>query len=157
MIPQPKYNIGQTVYHAHANWSAKRMPCPDCLGSAQWSVTTPAGETFQVACNTCNEGWHSSGLINDYNYYPSVTAITIGSVRIDTNDENPISYMCVETGVGSGSIHDERYLFATRDEAMVCALKESTESMERRKAEQEKKLKQSKRKNIYKPKKGAQP
>jgi enhancing lycopene biosynthesis protein 2 len=43
--------------------------------------------------------------------------LTIGSVRIDTNHESPIEYMCVETGVGSGSVWDERQLYASREEA----------------------------------------
>lgn len=48
---------------------------------------------------------------------PCVRSLTIGSIRIDTNDSDPVSYMCAETGVGSGNIYSEQTLFATQDAA----------------------------------------
>jgi len=55
-------------------------------------------------------------------FAPSVEVLTIGSVRVDTHDiEHPVSYMCRETGVGSGQIHCEADLFHTREEAQAAA------------------------------------
>lgn len=53
-------------------------------------------------------------------YY--VRELTIGSVRIDTAGKEPISYMCSETGIGSGNVYPESYFYATRVEADVAAI-----------------------------------
>ena len=90
-MQQPLYAIDQEVYAASATWSPTRIPCPDCLGIAVWSVTTPAGETFEVRCHTCNEGYHSSGTIREYGHQAKVERLTIGSIRVNTHDENPVS------------------------------------------------------------------
>jgi len=59
---------------------------------------------------------------------PSVSKLTIGSVRVDTSDERGTSYMCIETGVGSGSIYYESDLFSTHDEAMTVATLKAAEA-----------------------------
>ena len=41
--------------------------------------------------------------------------------------DSPVSYMCHETGVGSGSIYDERNLFPTKEEAIAFAQAEADE------------------------------
>lgn len=149
----PKYEINQEVYGAHAYWLPDNVTCPDCLGTTNWSVTTPAGETFQVRCHTCNEGWYSSGKVRVYSYRPQVERLTIGSIRIDTNDEKPISYMCVETGVGSGTIHHEETLFPTYDEALAKAITLSDQYAKQKQEEEEKSRKRKKKEMVYKPKK----
>ncbi len=150
---QPKYAIGDSVYGAHAAWLPDKVACPDCLGSAKWSVTTPAGETFEVRCHTCNEGWESSGKVRVYDWRPTVQALTIGSVRMDTNDENPISYMCKETGVGSGTIHHEKKLFLTYDEAWANAGELAKQYSLDTQEQQEKDRARKKKDMVYKPKK----
>jgi len=48
----------------------------------------------------------------------TVRKLTIGSVLIDTHeDRGPVSYMCRETGIGSGSIYYESKLFASKADA----------------------------------------
>lgn len=151
MLPvNPKFNIGDTVYAAYANWDARQVKCPDCLGTAEWTVTAPSGESWQVRCNTCNKGWHSSGYIGSYDYLPEMRELTIGSVRIDTNDENPISYMCVETGVGSGTIHYEKTLFGSKELAMEYAIAMAKDSRARKIENDEKSRTRNKKERIYK-------
>lgn len=127
-IPTPKYRIGQKVFHASTFRTTGKYPCPDCLGSGKWEVTTPAGSKMIAGCQRC--GPHSStdipSLVYEA-YAPSVQSLTIGSVQIDTAAlqsswrEDPVRYMCVETGVGSGSVYDEKKLFATEEEALRVA------------------------------------
>jgi len=92
-------------------------------------VTSPAGETYAFSCPRCCYQYSDREQLSlSYiTFHPYVKTLTIGSVRIDTHDENPVSYMCRETGVGSGSIYNENSLYPTHDEAMAAA-KEQAES-----------------------------
>lgn len=116
----PKYEIGQLVYFGHGDIGEHYVECPDCRGSCVWSVTTPAGDTFEVPCSTC-EYERPAGRIRTYEPQGEVKTLTIGSIRIDTADDNPVQYMCIETGVGSGAIYYERDLFVDQDEAAAHA------------------------------------
>jgi hypothetical protein len=148
---QPKYSIGQTVYGAYANYEQVRQTCPHCLGSKEWSVKTPAGEEFSIPCHTCEEGWFSTGSIRIWKDAPRVETLTIGSIRIDTHDERSISYMCQETGIGSGSIHYEDLLFMTYKEALEVATEQAFKNATARTAEQREREAKEKKKSRNKP------
>lgn len=117
-----KYDIGDTVWYANITTETKQHDCPDCLGSREWSCTSPAGGTFPVPCPRCSAQYQSSDALNlKYSVWtPTARRLTIGSVRVDTSDEGH-QYMCRETGVGSGSIYRENTLFETEAEALASA------------------------------------
>jgi len=121
---ETKYNIGDVVYGAGITGSTRRTTCPDCLGQKTWQCSTPAGETFVVPCGTCERGLGGAlGYLESYGTDPRVETLTIGCVRIET-DRRPderVSYMCKETGIGSGTIHYEKKLFRTYEEAFEAA------------------------------------
>ena len=118
-FPIPKFGIGNRVYAATTDLRAQPQVCPDCLGTFRWSITTPAGESFQVNCGTCTY----ERVIPQVQYVPTTRLLTVGSVRVDTADRDgrPVSYMMKETGVGSGSIWYEENLFASEEEATARA------------------------------------
>lgn len=118
-----KFGVGDKVFSAWTTITQKKRPCPDCQDTLKWDAISPAGKQYQFPCPRCSASYHSNDDISlQYStHVPSVQELTIGSVRVDTNDEHPVSYMCRETGVGSGSIHDEETLFATHDEATAAA------------------------------------
>jgi len=115
-----KFSIGDTVYYATTFVATKQHPCPDCLGSRQWKATSPAGDEFEFSCPRCTWSYQSN---NDLNlkyaaHEASVVKLTIGQVRAyDGGDREETEYMCVETGVGSGSIYYESKLFETEQAA----------------------------------------
>ncbi len=120
MILKPKYSIGDTVYCISTFQAQKWHPCPDCLGEKKWAAQSPAGAEFTFACPRCRGSYQSYRDISlSYiSHVPSIATLTIGSVRTDTADKKcPIDYMCVETGVGSGTIYDETGLFLIREAA----------------------------------------
>lgn len=151
---QPKYSIGQQVYGASAERRHRWEKCPDCLGTLEWTVTTPGGDEFLLPCNTCQVGFERKGAIAVYEERPVVQPLTIGSVRLDTNDaEHPITYMCQETGVGSGTLHRETNLFPTYEEAKEQATKLAAERTarwnEEERQREERRRKESRRKPSY--------
>lgn len=131
MIQQPKYEIGQKVWVGHGWYGDKSVVCPDCKGTMVWRVTTPVGESFDVPCSTCYSGYQATGRVSVYGPSVSVREMTVGSVRVDTHDKRPISYMMEETGVGGGQIHCEGAVFQTEQEARTYAEAESAEQVRR--------------------------
>lgn len=119
-FPQPKFAKGQKVWFSSTAVERKRHPCPDCLGSGKWSATSPAGTGYTFPCPRCQVHYVSNNaLCLDYSEHePTAELRTIGSIRINTEDKNPVTYMCHETGVGSGSVYAECELFETENAAL---------------------------------------
>lgn len=120
-IIETKFSIGDVVYYASTTTEQKQHPCPDCLGTKKWKAISPAGGEYEFACPRCRSGYRADhDLSLDYSIFvPASRRLTIGSVRTDS--ANTTQYMCVETGIGSGSLYDESRLFSTEDEALVAA------------------------------------
>lgn len=118
-----KFKIGDVVFRGSTLTTKKQIPCPDCKGERKWRVVSPAGKEYEFACPRCKSGYKSErGLSLDYwSHEPTVERMTIGSVRTDTHAENPVEYMCNETGVGSGSVYKEKDFFTSREEAVAHA------------------------------------
>jgi len=126
---ETKFAIGDVVYHASTHLTTKQHPCPDCKGERKWKAISPAGAEYEFACPRCAATFQSnSDLSLRYQAFaPAVSRLTIGSIRVDTADERGHSYMCVETGVGSGSIYYENDMFLTHEEAMTVATLKAAE------------------------------
>lgn len=118
-----KYSVGDRVFRAGTTTKVFTRDCPDCQGLKQWDAISPAGKQYKFACPRCSASYQSERDLDlKYTQFvASVQPLTIGSIRVDTHDARPISYMCVETGVGSGGIHYEEDLFPTEDEARRAA------------------------------------
>ena len=120
----PKFDINDKVFGIHTEVVIKQHPCPDCLGKKEWTVTSPAGSEYKFDCPRCCASYLSNrdASLKYPVHTPKVRHLTIGSVRTDSNDkERPVSYMCVETGVGSGTVHYEGTLFSNREDADAAA------------------------------------
>lgn len=150
---QPKYEIGQLIFFARSTWGERKIKCPDCLGTKEWKVVCPSGEEFQHSCSTCSHAFYATGTVSEYDDLPKVEALTVGSIQINTADEDPVKYMCRETGVGSGSVYPETQLFATVEEANTFAKAEVIRVKGVRQAEALKELQRNKKRGLYKPKK----
>lgn len=110
---EPKFKRGQKVWQGYSEYQTKHGKCPTCLGTGHWTVTAPSGEQMVLDCDKCQYGH----VVEGYPFVPFVRELTIGTLRIDTGDPEPISYMCEETGIGSGTIHRESKLCETEEQA----------------------------------------
>ena len=119
----PKFRIGDEVWNASSDYVATQIQCPDCKGEKVWWIMTPAGEEFETHCRTCWHGYDGCyGTISEYDYVPKVRRMTIGMVNTRQSDlQAEIQYMCIETGIGFGSLWDEDCLFETETEACIYA------------------------------------
>lgn len=125
-VIETKFSVGDVVYHAQTTTETRMHPCPDCLGTKAWRAVSPAGGEFSVECPRCGGGYQSNRALNlKYSVYvPAPRRLTIGSVRVNTAHDDydgGNSYMCLETGVGSGSVYREDDLFTSEEEARRAA------------------------------------
>ena len=152
-IPIPKYKIGDIVWADLGYYGETKVVCPDCLGKQEWDVKTPAGESFKLGCGTCEQGWNNSvGYIAKYGPVAKVSRLTVGSVRTDTaSKDEPISYMCVETGIGSGVVYRENQLYFLESEALAAANKSAIEHTKYITEQNEQRLTNNKKKTKKKP------
>lgn len=127
MIIETKYDVGDLVFAGKAEWVETHVECPDCAGTEKWTITA-AKHTWEAECQTCRwarfHGTRPPGTVKKSGRLPLVESLTIGSVRLNTNDDEGHTYMCVETGVGSGRVYNEESLFATYMGAMAFAMDE---------------------------------
>lgn len=113
-----KYSIGDKLWIGVTRWIDKSVKCPECE-HGYITVTLKSGESNHVKCPKC----YGRNRFPAWDYHPIVQEVTIGSVRYDSHEipEQQVSYMCVETGVGTGSIWYEPLLHLTQAEAEVGA------------------------------------
>lgn len=126
MIIETKYSIGDKVWLASTTTERRQHDCPDCNNTKQWKAISPAGEEYTFACPRCSASYKSNHELSlDYSAFtPTVRQLTIGSVRHNSHPgsyDHGTQYMCVETGVGGGSVYDEAKLFPTKEEAEIAA------------------------------------
>jgi hypothetical protein len=117
-LPTPKHAIGDVVFAWEIIDSQERKPCPDCRETGKWTATSLAGTSVDVECPRCSGRTCLSQRDHSYR----VRQLTIGSIRIDTAPhevEDAVMYMCLETGIGSGSLWNESKLFLDSREAGV--------------------------------------
>lgn len=113
-----KYNLKQVVYNAYCENSAYYVKCEDCDGTGFWQVS---GKDVKVGCQTCNKDqkyWNTPGKIQCFKYFPRVQELTIGQVQATIGHKPEVRYMCKETGLGSGTLWNERSLTDSEDKAI---------------------------------------
>ncbi|MEJ5019271.1 hypothetical protein WH297_05900 [Ochrobactrum vermis] len=123
---ESKYSIGDKVYRGSTVANKKQRPCPDCLGTRKWKATSPAGTDYEFSCPRCGSSYRGNHEMSlDYSLFePSITKLTIGSVQFNSAEgahDHGFRYMCVETGVGSGSVYKENDLHLSEADAIAAA------------------------------------
>jgi hypothetical protein len=122
-VIETAFNIGDVVFHGATTTQTFTHPCPDCLGTRKWLAKSPAGGEFEVECPRCTGGYQSSRALNlkYVQHTPHVNRLTVGLVRACAGPDQEHEYMCLETGIGSGSLYRESRLFATEEAALAAA------------------------------------
>jgi len=120
-----KFSVGDVVYWGYTTSEKAQHACPDCNGTRQWKATSPAGEEYEFPCPRCTAYLSDDTLsLNYQTFKPAVKKMTIGSVQYNSqpySGDSNAQYMCVETGVGSGSVYSEDKLFFHEPEALAAA------------------------------------
>lgn len=110
---ETRHSIGDKVFSIiHATRGAK-LPCPACMGAGE--IEYPDGE--KRSCSKCFGRGTEIEWVQGHWYVNA--ELTIGQVRYQypSRDSAPDSYMCRETGIGSGSVYYGDTLFSTIEAA----------------------------------------
>lgn len=127
-----KYSIGDKVWIGRTQWQDKSIVCPECV-NGYIKIQLKSGQESHAKCPVC----YGRGRYAVWDFYPSVEEFTIGSVGYDSASppEEQFSYMCIETGVGTGSIWYEHNIFTTKEEAEQYAARATERARESQKLE----------------------
>jgi len=108
-----KYNCGDKVFCIQLENVRNTGVCTKCNG--QWRVKLHNGEYLE--CFTCHGG---KIVIGESSKWFIRGVVTIGLVRIEYTDLDSVKeqYMCVETGVGTGTVHDVKNLLSADSDAL---------------------------------------
>lgn len=153
---ETKFSCGDTVYRGYVADGRKKIPCKECGGRGRLKLE---GKDYTVSCPPCN----GSGGSYEWEGRPVAEAMTIGQVRVEftqsAGDPDSMfdnykpqsaykeSYMCIETGVGSGNVWDVERLFLTMEEAKAHAAAEH-EAWIIRRAEEKRKEEEARAKRL---------
>ncbi len=148
---ESKYNLGDTVYAAGYRSECVQHQCPDCLGTRQWEAHLPSGEVLTVDCPTCHYGYEVRGTVGRWEVNPDVRQLTIGQVRYDPagfsrENGSGFTYMCEETGIGSGSVWNEERLFRDYDSALAASIPEADQVREQNNARESERIAKERKK-----------
>jgi hypothetical protein len=154
---ETKFSNGDNVFYATTRQERFEAPCYGGCDAGRLHIQ---GKDMTVACPDC----YGRGHIARTKAAPSAQRLTIGEVRVEIAESNGTdnqwggvlsysggstetnyspkrwrkeSYMCVETGIGSGSIYDVEDLFVTEAEALGRAAWKLVEWQKREAEEQE--------------------
>ena len=119
-----KYDLGDKVFYPDIdrNVVSNFKACEVCEGTGKIRV-----KDREYCCQ--EKGCAFNYKENLCGIYSTITAevatsrqITIGEQKVEINKKNIVEqYMCNETGIGTGSVYNVKYLFETKEEAEACA------------------------------------
>jgi hypothetical protein len=130
---ETKYNFGDVVFHSTTSRREIREVCPECNGEKAFHIV---GKDFKAACRHCRYSGYGqpTGYVSRWELTPSYDRLTIGQIRIESTDTPGVpgseydnyrphkkhveQYMCIESGVGCGSLYYVETLFNTPEEAL---------------------------------------
>lgn len=124
---EPKYTTGDVVYFPFTKEDSFRLACPDCNDTRTWQAISPAGIGYTIPCPRCTmyNQLPKELSLKGVRYVGDVRKLTIGAVRYNSHptfegDEH-FEYMCLETGIGSGSIYKQSLLHDNPESARLVA------------------------------------
>lgn len=141
---QTKYNFGDKPWEINTEPEKSWKMCPFCSGEGNIAGQDGSSET----CPKCYG--HKGKWIFESTGWRVAGQLTIGEVKITIRAKDPVGvpgheafsnygpqeakyeevYMCKETGIGSGSLHDVSTLWPTEEEAEVECKRRNEEDKE---------------------------
>ena len=131
MIINSKYDLNQEVWKIRREMAQEFITCSACGGSGEITLLDDIkrncpecygrkGENRSIAMEWMVVGVYTVGQV-----HATITNITsdgifdnVGSYK-DGETEEKYEYMCYETGIGSGTVHNEDSLFKTKEDAII--------------------------------------
>jgi len=133
MTEKPKFNFGDTVFHARCENTEQWVECVDCSGTGYVTIIYQ-GETFTLDCEGCNRGFMgSTGRRLSYSYSPTVLVGIISGVQRECWEPFGFEYR-ISIAPGTSWVLKECDTFCIREDAEARAAVLCQELMERENA-----------------------
>lgn len=124
MIIETKYNIGDQVVKIGFDRREEKIKCPACSGRGEIELD----DGKMTMCPKCwnrgfvsiwhDERWQIRGVMTIGQVMAKITNFVsngdfnnVGHQGDDSNTEYEYSYMCYESGIGSGTVHYQDTLY----------------------------------------------
>lgn len=140
---ETKYSFGDVVYNIWREMEKVFEPCTFCEDGR---VTGKDGST--CVCPECNG--RLGETVHRNKQWRVIGQLTIGEIRINARAEDTVgmepetifnnygpqenhykeTYMCKETGIGSGTVHNSETLFKTKEDAQAECGKRNAQDIE---------------------------
>lgn len=118
-----KYDLGDVVYYLSTETIARKKPCQSCGDRGR--IEMPSTKRGWVTCPDCGGYSRQGEVVDSVTAYTVKGPLTIGQARgVVGGGLSETTYMCAETGIGSGTVYTEEHLFTSPDWAAVAAAKE---------------------------------
>jgi len=126
---ETSFSIGDTIYVIQLDALLKEVICPACEGEGKHTLK----DGTVMRCPNCNNGYKN---VREKSQYHVAGPLIIGKVSVEITESRGVeghfgdnfkpqlkreeSYMCEETGIGSGACYSlRRGIFPTREEAQA--------------------------------------
>ena len=108
------FAIGQSVFSVGDGYREEYITCPECLGYKTITMTQHNGETFEIECAGCRQGYDpSTGTVKRvfYKHFPTPFICN----RVSVNGDS-ISYSQSSPDSSCYSSKETKYLFTTKED-----------------------------------------
>jgi hypothetical protein len=107
-----KYNLGDRVIRIDHTKKPTFIECEACDGEGIVILKNKIKSNCPVCFGRCGSTKYEDEKWN------TVQELTIGMIKVELEkNKETTKYMCVETGIGSGSVWNEKDLFPTKEAA----------------------------------------
>lgn len=115
---ETRFSIGDKIYTVDTvkfTYPTKNVKCDICDSTGKVFI-----KNQEFVCPKCRGKKETNHDICRRRYpTPSMFSKRVGYIRIEIKDNGEkISYMCKETGIGTGILYDESMCFATHEEVI---------------------------------------
>ena len=115
---ESQFSLGDRIFHIRRDTEQLYKECHKCRGKGELTILFPGGSQEKTDCRECHDGRVRAG--SQYSWRPQPNPLTVGkiTVEVDGNDLTiQETYMCNETGIGSGTLYRGQHMFSKHEDA----------------------------------------
>lgn len=119
---QPKFKVGDAVWHATHEQREKWIVCPDCMGQRWVQVTFGDGTAVTVDCQNCGIGYEPPlGSVKTWEWEPRASLVLVEGLDVHQSWQDEGEKLIVRYSLSNHRGGDETCVFDNEEEAKAHA------------------------------------